>query len=1390
VTADDKPQRWAARPIQAGLIRVFVFLAPIGGSVLFLHFAGRLVPVPTSSFWLFISWWIVMSGSATMVLFGLDRIVRRLLPLAALYKLSLVFPDAAPSRFRTALRSNTAESLEERVARAKALKDRATPVEAAETLLSLVAELDAHDRLTRGHADRVRAYAQLIAKEMRLGSRERDLLNWAALLHDIGKLNVPSEILTKAGRPTDEEWSILRRHPEFGMALVTPLRTWLGEWSAAVTQHHERWDGNGYPTGLAGDRIALAARIVAVADVFDVITSARSYKTASASVAARNEIANCAGTQFDPRVVRAFLNVSLGRLRVVMGPLSWLAHAPLLGRLPLSPAIGTAAASLATVTAAVTTGVFGPPPSPGLAATLPATASEKPASAPALERVAREDHTVLVGVEEAGDGANVTSLVVLELPEVGRVRVTKGRKIAYSPPPNFNGDVSMVYKACWSGRSCRTGVVAITVEPVNDSPIARDDAAGTKRGKPVAIDVLANDSDPDGDRLSIRSVSDPRKLGRARVAGRRILWNPGVGFVGRATIVYTATDGHGGTGRASVTIRVRPSAIPPAGTDTGNPPPETTPPPSSDKPGDPSTPSPPPASNDPPRAVADRVSVPEGGTVMVDALANDSDPDNDSISIVSVGTPDRGRAKQVGSRIQYSAPSDFVGEISFPYSIADPEGASDQARVSVSVLLVNSAPSFTAGPDHVVLEDTGAQQVPRWARNVDPGATSEAGQTVSFLVANDRPELFSSQPEVTANGSLTYRPAPNANGVANVTVRARDDGGTANGGHDTSAREVFTITVRPVNDPPSFAPGADQTVPEDAGPHDVARWARSIDPGPPNESGQHVSFVITNSRRGLFTDGGQPQVAASGTLTFTPAANANGTATVTVRAKDDGGIANGGDDTGPTRTFTITVGPVNDPPSFKVGPDLTVLEDAGVQTHGAWVTDISPGPADESGQQLTFLVSSDNTGLFSAQPSIAPNGTLRYTPAPNATGTASVSVRAQDDGGGADTSAAQTFMITVSPVNDPLVANPDSVTVNESDPAGATFDVLANDTDADSGDTLSLSSYDGTTISNGILTQVGGGTFNYVPDPDFTGTETFTYVAADPSGATASATVTITVTPVPDAPLAGDDAYVTPQDTPLSIGAPGVLGNDGDPDGDSLTVQTSPVSGPANGVVLISSDGSFTYTPSSGFTGTDSFTYRVDDGTGLSADGVVTITVTSGPVLTSTLYFQPSGPSIDVWDMTLAPAPPAPQLADFDGDGKAGMTIKNGDGAENETNSARFQNWMYATPGPLVLDGPVTLDLWSSTGLFPSSTPGQLFSYLYDCAPGGVSCTNIGSNVTFHDPWNLSAVDWTHRLMTVGSVSRTIPAGNELHVKVLFHPSDLWITMSASYPSALVVTLG
>ena len=141
---------------------------------------------------------------------------------------SLVFPDEAPSRFRLALRSGTVEELQERLRGLREAEPTDQPQAAAEILLQLVAALDVHDKVTRGHAERVRAYAASLGKQIGLSRDDLDRLNWAALLHDIGKLEVSAEILNKPGRPTEEEWESLRLHPLYGEALVEPLRDWLG----------------------------------------------------------------------------------------------------------------------------------------------------------------------------------------------------------------------------------------------------------------------------------------------------------------------------------------------------------------------------------------------------------------------------------------------------------------------------------------------------------------------------------------------------------------------------------------------------------------------------------------------------------------------------------------------------------------------------------------------------------------------------------------------------------------------------------------------------------------------------------------------------------------------------------------------------------------------------------------------------------------------------------------------------------------------------------------------------------------------------------------------------------------------------------------------------------
>ena len=343
---------WTARPWVARSIRVFVYVSPLVVSVAVAWVLSGIVP-RADNFALGIARWFLIAAVSTVVLIGVDKLARRLLPLATLFGLTLAFPDQAPSRFRMALRNGSTAQLRKRITQARSGKPTDTPAEAAERVLELVIALNSHDRLTRGHSERVRAYTQMIGEEMGLTPIELDRMRWSGLLHDIGKLRISSSILNKPGKLTDAEFDEIKRHPEYGRELVAPLIGWLGESARAVWEHHERWDGRGYPYGLAGTDISLAGRIVSVADTYDVITSVRSYKKAISPDEARAELTRCAGTQFDPAVVRAFMNLSLGRLRLAMGPLSWLAQVPLFPQaLTTTAATGTAGAATAFVGAA------------------------------------------------------------------------------------------------------------------------------------------------------------------------------------------------------------------------------------------------------------------------------------------------------------------------------------------------------------------------------------------------------------------------------------------------------------------------------------------------------------------------------------------------------------------------------------------------------------------------------------------------------------------------------------------------------------------------------------------------------------------------------------------------------------------------------------------------------------------------------------------------------------------------------------------------------------------------------------------------------------------------------------------------------------------------------
>jgi HD-GYP domain-containing protein (c-di-GMP phosphodiesterase class II) len=355
--------QWQRRPVLSALVRIAVVVVPAAAGIVAGTVVSRLLP-HAAGFGPAALSFAAVSLVMLVTIVGLERAGRRLLPLAALLNLSLLFPDRAPQRFAVARRVGKPRDLQRQLQEARDKGVQGGEVAYMQRVLELVAALSVHDRQTRGHSERVRVFADLIADEMHLTVAERARLRWASLLHDIGKLVVPAEILSKPAALNESEQTAVRRHPEEGERLIGPLRAWLGEWSDAVVQHHERFDGKGYPHGLAGDQISLAGRIVGVADSYEVMTAMRPYRKPIGVAAARRELVKCSGSQFDPVVVRAFLNISMGRLWRVVGLGSWIAQLPLLAWIDrLGWNWGTAIVSGSTALSLTVPGVL-PHPSP------------------------------------------------------------------------------------------------------------------------------------------------------------------------------------------------------------------------------------------------------------------------------------------------------------------------------------------------------------------------------------------------------------------------------------------------------------------------------------------------------------------------------------------------------------------------------------------------------------------------------------------------------------------------------------------------------------------------------------------------------------------------------------------------------------------------------------------------------------------------------------------------------------------------------------------------------------------------------------------------------------------------------------------------------------------
>ncbi|TWU66701.1 tandem-95 repeat protein [Crateriforma conspicua] len=629
-----------------------------------------------------------------------------------------------------------------------------------------------------------------------------------------------------------------------------------------------------------------------------------------------------------------------------------------------------------------------------------------------------------------------------------------------------------------------------------------------------------------------------------------------------------------------------------------------------------------------------------------------------------------------GGDLVFQPAADVFGSFDFDVVLFD-DGADDPSRgdinrsaamtLTIEILPINDPPKLVDPnqPLSYMVDEDGSIEIPVGGDGITMGMldqfvvgpANEAADIAPEVGGNQTLALARPYPIATAAGgtltpvldgsnevvALRYTPRENFTGADSFIYTVTDDGQTAVAGGPVvddpriAAGNVL-LTVNPINDPPQFSLGDDIVVDEDAGTVTVSDWATNVQAGPTSASDevngtatvdpQVVSFMITQvstTNENLFNGSVTATVnGTNGELVFTPADDQSGTATFEVKLTDDGGTDNGGIDTSEVRTFTITVNPVNDPPTYTPGTDVTVDEDSGAYNE-PWATDISPGPADESSQTVSFVVETptQSQSLFASLPQISPDGTLQFTPADDAAGVVDLTVRAIDSDGAE--AASTTLTITITPVNDVPIAVADELDHNEDSILTIPSSVLlANDIDVDPTDTLTVVLPESSFTSNGAQLTYNSTTGDITYDPTDASLlqqlaegqtlfDTFTYQVIDSAGATSQpVTVTIDVEGRNDAPVLVPDNPSLNQDGPTVITP---LVNDFDIDGAIDPSSIEITSQPSFGSLEVRPNGTIIYTPFAGTSGTDSFTYTVADESGLrSQPATITLGLNVAPI--------------------------------------------------------------------------------------------------------------------------------------------------------------------------------
>ena len=923
--------------------------------------------------------------------------------------------------------------------------------------------------------------------------------------------------------------------------------------------------------------------------------------------------------------------------------------------------------------------------------------------------------------------------------------LTEETLVRFVPDADFNGDATFSYRA-WDqttgdqgdsisltnntggtgSLSVRLDTARITVNPVNDDPVAVDDVGYTTlEDTPLTIlssELLANDSDIDGDTLGISLVSAPNGTNSFSGFGANsmITYTPNENFVGVETITYTLTDRKGGTDTATIEITVG-------------------------------------SVNDAPELTGGMVNnltvnedsgftslgltglthSPGGGVdetsqtltyevTVVPSPASGSVYLADQTTVVTTGTYTLAEIQGM----EFRPAAEQSGTTFFEFRVVDDGGTANGGEdtlshsIQITVNGDNDAPTAVDDSFNFVEDSTLTPTL-----GVDDLLQNDSDLEGDTLTVNTTPISGPSNGSLTleADGTFTYTPNLDFSGTDSFVYEIND----GNGGIDQA---TVDITVEARNDAPELVNGfnAALSVSEDSGLNSLGLESASYSAGGgADEASQSLSVNVTSVPAGLGTiylaDGvsvvtpGIYSVAQLQGMQFEPGDNVVGSGVFEFEVVDDGGTANAGEFDTLTQQITIDVTPVNDTPTASGPANLTAREQSSLRIDGTGFTvgDIDSDMSDievvfnvtegiiftsfgDSGvavsndagtttitgtaTEISNLLAGSTTGFVIYQNnSDSPSSTATLTMTVNDLGNTGADPGLTGDN--ASEIATTTTTINITPVNDAPTLTLSRISVDE----GSTNNILTNEEligadvdDAPSDLTYRLIStpsegllgFDNGSVPvvlsvNDTFTQadVDSGKIFYTHSGSEAATDSFDlefYDGGEDGAATRSGTFEIAINQANDAPTAVNDNFTVAEDGTLTptLGVDDLLQNDSDPDGDTLTVNTTPVSGPANGSLTLGTDGTFTYTPNVDFNGVDSFTYEISDANGVTAEAIVEIVVDSvndaptTSLVTLTPIAEDSGIRVITQAELLA------NTSDVEGDTltATGLTITSGNG--------------------------------------------------------------------------------------------------------------------------------